>query len=468
VAAVGRAPPAKGVDVTSGVGKILARLHPSAIRSMLRERRELRSAIVNANWLVVGRLVYLFIGMVVGIWVTRYLGPERYGVLNYCIAFAALFSVLSSLGLNFIVVRNLVQDPAHERETLGNAAIIKLVGAVVQIAVTTGAILVIRGDEPDYILFVVIAAAGYLFSTFEVIDYWFQSRVAAKHVVLSNLFSTATISLFKIVLVLLVAPLTPFVWAIPAATFLYCVGLVISHRRVSGSWFTSWRIRASSMKSLLADAWPLSLSALATVIYMKIDLVMIGEMLNEAAVGQYSVAVRLSEMWYFLPMFVSGSIFPAMLKLREKDRGLYYARLQTFFDGFFWFSAVVALGVTFVARFVVVLLYGPEFAEAGAVLAVHIWSGVFVFMGVASSRHLVAENLTKISFYRTIAGTISNVALNLVFIPRFGIMGAAWATLISYAISGWAANAAFGETRRIFVMQLNSVNPVSLKRYLVG
>lgn len=446
--------------------KLLSRFSPSAIRRSLDERRELRAAVFNVNWLLVGRAGYLLVGLVVGIWVARYLGPARYGLLNYAVAFAALFSVMSSLGLNFIVVRNLVQRPGREPATMGGAALIKLVGAIAQIAATAAAIWLLRSSEPDYVGFVLIASLSYVFGVFDVIDYWFQSRVESKPVVLVNLGATFLVALIKIGLILAVAPLSAFVWMIPLTSALVAAGLVVLHRRSSGAWFTAWKIDAGTIKDLFRDAWPLSLSAFAIVIYMKIDQVMIGQMLDEASLGQYSVAVRLSEVWFFLPMAISGSVFPALMKIREKSREMYAARLQTAFDAFFWFSAVVALAVSFFSQFIVELLYGAEYAGAGAVLSVHIWSGVFVFTGVLSSRHLVVENLTRISMYRTIAGAVANVALNLAFIPWLGIIGAAWATLISYAVSGWLANAAFRESRDVFLMQLNSLNPASLRRYL--
>jgi polysaccharide transporter, PST family len=446
--------------------KLLSKFGPAAIRRNLEERPELRAAVMNANWLLVGRAGYMLIGLVVGIWVARYLGPARYGVLNYAVAFAALFSVLSALGLNFIVVRNLVQDPGGELATMGSSAAVKLIGAVVQLVATGVAIWFLRSGEPDYVSFVMIASLSYFFGVFDVIDYWFQARVESRQVVFANLGANLVVGLVKIALILVVAPLSAFVWMLPLTSFLYAVGLIAMHRRHSGAWFTAWKVRAAVLKPLFKDAWPLSLSAFATIIYMKIDQVMIGQMLDEASLGQYSVAVRLSETWFFLPMALSGSFFPALIKIREKSRELYLERLQTAFDVFFWFSAIVALAISFFSQLLVDLLYGAEYAAAGAVLAVHIWSGVFVFTGVLSSRHLIVENLTRIALYRTVAGAIVNVALNLVFIPWLGIIGAAWATLASYAVSGWLANVAFRDARGIFVMQLQSLNPWSLKRYL--
>jgi O-antigen/teichoic acid export membrane protein len=195
---------------------------------------------------------------------------------------------------------------------------------------------------------------------------------------------------------------------------------------------------------------------------MRIDQVMIGSMLDNEAVGIYSVAVKLSETWYFIPMMISTSVFPAILKARKKSQELYLKRIQTLFDAFTWFTIIIALGVSLLSPFIIDILYGDKFASAATVLSIHIWAGVFVFLGVASSKYLIAENITRITFYRTIAGAIINILLNLIFIPTYGIIGVAVATVISYAASAFISNAFYKNSRIIFIMQLKSFNIFSV------
>jgi O-antigen/teichoic acid export membrane protein len=208
--------------------------------------------------------------------------------------------------------------------------------------------------------------------------------------------------------------------------------LIFYYKYIESHTIFEWKPRFKVMKSLLKDSWPLILSGIAIMIYMRIDQIMIGSMLSDQAVGIYSAAVKLSETWYFLPMIITASVFPAILNARKKSKELYLKRIQTLYDAFTWFTISVALVVTLLSPFIINLLYGSAFAEAATVLSIHIWAGVFVFWGVASSQYLVAENLTKISFYRTLAGGIINIILNIVLIPIYGIIGAAVATVISY------------------------------------
>ncbi len=435
------------------------------LRNILTGRRDLRQAIFNINWLFLGRAVFILLGLFVGVWVARYLGPKRYGILNYCVAFVALSSFLSTLGLNAIVVRNLVQKPDSSGEIMGSAALLKFLGATLHVGVATALIAMIRPGDRTYLIFVLIIACGYLFRTLDVVDYWFQSKVQSKYTVLSNITATILVSVAKIAMILLAAPLIAFVWTVPATGLILTLGLYFCYRVRSKS-ILKWKVRASAVKDLLSDSWPLMLSGIAVVVYMKIDQVMLGQMVGDTELGKYSAAVRLSEAWFFMPVAISGSIFPALLKARDKSRELYIERLQNVFDLFFWFSVVVAGIVMLTSGFIVETLFGSVFADAAGVLSVHIWSGVFVFFGTASSHYLIAENITRISLYRTLAGAIVNVGLNLLLIPRMGIMGAAWATLVSYAVSGFIAHVLFKDSRIVFVMMLKSVNPLSLARYV--
>ncbi|MES1168032.1 MAG: polysaccharide biosynthesis C-terminal domain-containing protein, partial [Oleiharenicola lentus] len=209
--------------------------------------------------------------------------------------------------------------------------------------------------------------------------------------------------------------------------------------------------------ALLREAWPLMLTSLAVIVYMKIDEVMLRQMAGPAAVGVYAAAVRISELWYFVPVALASSVLPALLRTRERDAVHYRARLQQFFDlnaGLAYGSAIpLALASGWITR----LAYGEAFAAAGPVLAVHIWASLFVFLGVARGQWLVNEGHTRFYFLATLAGAVTNIGLNLVLIPRQGALGAAWATLIAYGLAAWLTTFASGRTREIAWMQTRAI-----------
>jgi O-antigen/teichoic acid export membrane protein len=186
---------------------------------------------------------------------------------------------------------------------------------------------------------------------------------------------------------------------------------------------------------MLQDSWPLILSGVMITIYMKIDQVMLGNMANAQAVGNYGAAVRFSEIWYFIPMAVCSSVFPAILRAKQRSKEEYYARLQQLYDIVAWMALAIAIPMTFVSVPLLTTLLGKEFAEAGQILAWHIWAGPFVFLGVARSNWLMAENLTRFSFLTTSLGAIVNVWLNFLLIPPYSGVGAAIATVLSYAVA---------------------------------
>ena len=197
---------------------------------------------------------------------------------------------------------------------------------------------------------------------------------------------------------------------------------------------------------------------MAIMVYMKIDQIMLGQMLGDEAVGIYSAAVRISEVWYFIPMMIVASVFPAILEAKKRDDGQYIQPLQRLYDLMVWLSVAIALPMTFVSTPIVVALFGPNYAESGPVLAIHIWASVFVFLGVASSQWFIAENRQILSFQRTLLGAIVNVILNLILIPYFGPIGAAVATVVAYAIAAFLADLLQKETRQMFAMKLSSMN----------
>jgi PST family polysaccharide transporter len=208
------------------------------------------------------------------------------------------------------------------------------------------------------------------------------------------------------------------------------------------------------------------LSSIAVMIYMKIDQIMIGQMLGNDAVGIYSAAVRISEIWYFIATAVAASVLPAILEAKKHSEGQYRQRLQGLFDLMTWMAIIVAFPVTFFATPLVTMLFGADYSEAGGVLAIHVWATVFVFLGVAGGNWFLAENQQLISLQRTALGAVVNVLLNILLIPMMGVVGAAWATLISYAIAAMLSDVLQRATRDMFMMKLKSFNLLSSFRRL--
>jgi PST family polysaccharide transporter len=193
------------------------------------------------------------------------------------------------------------------------------------------------------------------------------------------------------------------------------------------------------------------------MLYMRIDQVMLAEMIGERQVGFYSAALRLSEPWYIIAIIIVGSVAPTITEVRVQSQELYYQRLQQLFTTLTRIAYVVAIPMTLISTHLVIWLYGEQYANAGPVLAVHIWTAVFVFLGVAAGPWVLNEGLAKFSLYQTVLGALTNISLNLILIPLYGAIGCAVATLISQALAAWLSNVFFDKTAPLFKLQLSAL-----------
>ena len=436
--------------------KFWIRILPAAIRVRLEGRAGAQQIATNVVWLLADRVVRLGVGLLVSVWVARYLGPQLFGVYNYAIAFVGLFGFVSTLGLDSIVIRDIVHAPQDAAEILGTTFILKLSGAVLTLIVSVGAVSVVRADDPAMPLLVGLIAAGTLFQAFDAIDFWFQSQVQSKYTVYARNTAFLLISGVKVGLILWHAPLVAFVAASLAEVALGAVGLVTAYR-LTGQSIRRWRAGVARARSLLSASWPLILTSIAVWIYMRIDQVMLGSLADDRSLGIYSAAVRLSEIWYFVPGAIVSSVLPTIVRSKKLDEQLYYHRVQRLFNLMVLISYAIVIPATILADPLINLLYGPSYREATGMFVILMWTGLFVALGVAREAWTATEGLMRFSFATTIAGAIVNVVLNILFIPKWGALASAWATLAAQAVAVSFATLLYAPTRRIFVMQLKAL-----------
>ncbi len=406
------------------------------IETKFRISATLRRLIINTGWLFVLRLLRLVFAFFVGIWLARYLGPERFGTLNYALAFVALFAPLAHLGLNGPVVREIVNDPGHKDEIIGTTFFLRLSGGLFCLGASTVAIMLVRPGDALAQRLVTIIAFGLVFSAFECIDIWFQSQVQVKYAVYAKSTGLVLANLAKIYFILAAASLVAFAWVSALETAVAAVGLLIVYR-YRGYLVGSWRFSLRRVRSLLGISWPMILSGTLWMVYLRIDQVMLREMVSEGAVGVYSTAVRISEVWYFLPVIVSTSLFPELVKSKQMGEDVYRSTYQRVYDFLAWTSMPVVIALTFLSNPVIRFLYGDAFAGGGIILAVLIWSSPFAFMRELYGKWLVSEDMTKFFMLAHGSGAVINVLLNLYLIPRYEGVGAAVATLVSYTAGGY-------------------------------
>ncbi len=395
----------------------------------------LKDIMANTGWLFGLRILRILFALFVMAWVARYLGREDFGVFQYGVAFVGLFGPLAILGLQGIVVRDIVREPEARDEILGTTFVLRLIGGLTGFTFALLVIYFVRRSDPTVRLVTSIAALTLFLQAFDCIDMWFQSQVQSKFTVFAKSSALVVANLLRILAIVMKAPVPVFAAIMVVDIIVSGSGMVIVYRS-QGYRLKNWRFSMARAKNLLGQSWALILSAALSIIYFKIDVVMLGQYAGDEAVGVYSTAVRLSETWYFIPVAIAVSVFPALIKARERGEKVYYARLQQLYDFLAWLGLAVGVFFTFTADRVIVMVFGEQYAAAGPILAVHIWAGVFVFLKVAMSRWLLNEGELTFLFISSGLGAAINVALNIFLIPRYGGMGAAVATVISYAAAG--------------------------------
>ncbi len=422
----------------------------------IKQSKDAKLIIKNTLWLFSDKIFKGLIGLIIGALIARYLGPTRYGTLNYAISFVSLIYVFGTLGLDNIVIREIVHDPKRKDLLLGTAFNLSLIGGLIVFLVSLLVICLIKPHDKLTITLVMIIAFGYVFQAFNVIDLWFQSQLQVKYTAICSNVVVFLFFLAKIILVILHGSLITLAIILSLEIIFSSIGIFVTYKLL-GFTLRSWRFSSKTALSLLKDSWPLILSGLAIMVYMRIDQIMIGNIIGEREVGIYSSAVRISEIWYFIPMAIFSSFYPKMIEYRKVAQHLYFKRFQQLFNFMVILGYSVAISFVFFSKSIINFVFGTQYLQAANILSIHIWTGVFVSLGVASSQFLLAENYTKLLFYRTTLGAIINIVLNLALIPRYGGVGAAIATLISQFIVGYFFDIFNKETRSIFFMKTKAL-----------
>jgi len=410
----------------------------------------------NTSWLLVEKLLRIFVGLFVGVWLARYLGPEKFGILSYSQSFVAIFSVIATLGLDNIVVKELLNDIKRTEIIIGTSFWLKLLGSCATILFLYLS-LYFTNNEAQIKLYILIIAASTLFQSFNVFDFYFQSKVLSKYVVYANIISLSIISLLKIIFIIQKEELITFIYLILIESFILAISLSIYFFKKSNIKLRVPQFNLQIANLLLKDSWPLIFSGILVSIYMKIDQVMIKEILGSKEVGQYAAAVKISEAWYFIPGLIVSSLYPALINAKKIDENLYKKRISSFYDIMVWISFVFIIPLVLFSETITNFFYGKAYADVSEVLVIHLWSGIFVFLGLANSKWLILEGLQKILLYNTAIGAILNIILNLYLIKEIGINGAAWATLVSYFFSQFFMLFFWNKTRKNFLLQTKSL-----------
>lgn len=386
----------------------------------------------NTGWAFAGKVFALIMSFFVGAMVARYLGPDRYGVLNYVLSFVTIMAFLANFGIDNILPRDMIKHPDLKNDIINTAFSLKLIGGVLVVILTSiFSVFVVKNDGYTSML-IFIYSIQIVFLSLSVAESYFITYVKNKYVFIGQFISTVAVSTLKLFLIFTGFGTGWFIVSLLFEVLVYSLVLLVIFRK-SGLTLRL-KLKMGLAKEMFADSWPFVLNSAFAIIYTRIDQVMIGKMLNDHLLGIYAAGVKPSEVWYFIPALICSSIFPAVMNAKISDEKTYKDRTKKLFYLIIGLSVAVALFEFVFAKFIVIFLFGAAYMEAVSIVRVYTWAGVAVSILIVIQQYLTIENRTVIIMVSSLVGAAANVILNLIWIPKYGIIGSAYATLLSYSI----------------------------------
>jgi len=389
----------------------------------------------NTSWLFGEKILRMIVGLFVGIWVARYLGPEQFGLFSYAQSFVGLFTVIATLGLDGIIVRELVKDESRRDELIGTAFWLKVMGAIGVLIIVAISVNFTSNDTYTNTLVFIIASAT-IFQSFNVVDMYFQSKVMSKYVVYANIISLFISSIVKIALILNDAPLVAFAWVVLFDSFISSLGFIYFYiKNNSDLRIKHLTFKSETAFSLLKDSWPLIFAGIAISINMRIDQVMLKEFLGSESVGYYAAAVKISEAAIMVPHLIARSIFPSFVKSCKDNYKLFTKKIEQGYKYLFYFTFFIAACIYLLADFIITSTFGSEFLDSVYILQISCFLILLSSIGAINGIYFKTLNKQNKLMNRQIIMMIFNIIFNYLLIPVYGPSGAMISVVISSFIS---------------------------------
>lgn len=384
---------------------------------------------INTSWILFARISMMLISFISTLYIARSLGPSNYGEIGYAISFVALFSFIASFGIDSVLYRELIKYPEQKNSILGSALAIRLTASLIALTASISTAFFFSTNDVSFIL-IILLSTGFLFQSFGIINYEFSAAVNARGISLLSILITLILNILKITVIYFGNGVIYLALILLLESILYAAGYIYLRLMTFGSIF-NWTFSLSISKRIILDSWPFIFTAAFTLIYSRIDQVMIKHFLDSSSVGIYDAAVRLSELWYFIPTIIITSLFPAIINAKKHSFNQYRKRLFFLLLLILAITVVISIPISYLSQPIVSLVFGSDFIQAATVLNIYIWAFIPISIIVLFNHILLAENARTILFCSSLLGMTTNVVGNYLLIPHFQAVGAAIATLIS-------------------------------------
>ncbi|MGE6767440.1 flippase [Serratia sp. NPDC071084] len=399
-------------------------------------------------WLSGDSILRMGLGFILNVWLARYMGPDKFGIFNYAMAMIAIYTSVASLGMNGVVVRELVRNSESTDRIMGTSFLLQVSGSFLAALLVVLSTILLRPGEWDILLITLVMLPSILFRSSDIIKYWFESIIAAKYTVIAQNVAFLISAGIKMLIMLQGGSYVAIAATVSLEALLVAIILIYLYRRKTKNY--AWCVERQEIGRLLSQSWPLIISGLALMLYMRVDQIMIGNMINNTSVGIYSVAVKMTEVWYFFPVAIVSSLFPKIIKEKEKCEKSYNKKMQFLYDLMVATGVVLAIIVTLLSDYIIAFFYGEQYFEASRLIKIYAWVSVFYFLSSASGRWYINEGLQKYALNRNVLGLAIGILLNYLLIPIYGAEGSAYATLIAYGCAAYLFDILSPKTRVAF------------------
>ncbi len=402
-------------------------------------------SIQNSEWIIAQQIFQMLLQLIVGVLTARYLGPSNYGTLNYTASFVSFIMAVATLGMDSVLIKKLIDYPEQEGLYLGSTMVFRLIASVMSSISISITVAVLNPDDALKVTLVFLQSFQLSFRAIQILDAWFKRHLKSKYVSIGKMLAGLIVSFYKVFLLFTAKNIVWFAISNSLTDGIVAVVEILFYKKEKGQ---KLRFNVDIGFSVLKESYHFIISGIMVGLYTQMDRIMIGQLLSDKDVGLYTTAAAICGMWIFIPTAIIDS-FQANI-MEEKKSGnesRYILRLEQLYSFIIWMCLIVSLCVSVIAGPVVNLMYGSAYMGAVETLKILIWSETFSMIGTARGIWILCENKNRYVKYYLFVGTVINLTLNSILIPRLGINGASFATLATQVTTSIIAPTFFKETR---------------------
>ena len=411
----------------------------------------------NAGWIIGAKVVQALFGFAISILSARYLGPSNYGIINYAASLISFVTPFAQLGITDIIVQELISHKDEEGTVLGTATVLTLFSSVICILGLNLFALVANADSVVTRIVCLLYSLMLICQAFELILNWFQAHLLSKYTSIISTIAYIVVSAYKLFLLMTQKSIYWFTvsYSIDFVIIASCSYLV--YKKKGGQRFS---FSKSVGKRMLNTSKYYIVSSLMVTLFVNVDKIMINQMIDDASVGFYSVAISCSGMTGFIFSAVINSFRPVIFSHRtDNNIERFELNLKRLYCIVIYLSLAQSVVVSIFSKEIVSILYGSQYIDSIGVLKLLVWYTTFSYLGSVRNIWILSENKQKYLLVLNSVGAVVNIILNAVLIPRIGITGAALASLVTQFITNYVMGWILKPLRHNNKLMMQALNP---------